>query len=413
VGQLNLLNDVGFSASSNYKIVVPKSGSVMFVMFIPSKQYEQGWWTQKCAQSTVLNKPQDHTPEKKPESQSGIDLDAAKKACQSSTTDGTGPQLQDRNPRLDSEKTPKNKSKKTGLARTRYEDWSPTADAIFRELALTVVSGIHTQEESQTTPALSQIECPADAYGNMDLNKAVGDMLTCSLTGQNLNKVAKLKLVNAKDSTDPAIVQGAVTVSGDDTKGTVAFPVAGQAGLGALNKPEYKIYTVTKEGIESSTNQTSHFGPNRPVLADIAPPSLDLAKDKLPVTVSLTGYHLDQAATVRLAADSPAKFQEISLSNASSNSASFTLKATDSVLQGDFTASPLILKLTLLTKDKTAEPVATAKQLTVKGKLIAPAPKIPPKAKKITPIPTPPAKEKDKTSPLGKGKDKTKRQDSR
>src|SRR5579863_2540289 len=50
VDQLNLLSDIGFSSSTNYKTVVPKSGSVMFVIFIPSKQFQEGWWVQDCAE---------------------------------------------------------------------------------------------------------------------------------------------------------------------------------------------------------------------------------------------------------------------------------------------------------------------------------------------------------------------------
>jgi hypothetical protein len=31
-----------------------ESGTVMFVIFVPSKQFEQGWWAQPCAE-TVSN----------------------------------------------------------------------------------------------------------------------------------------------------------------------------------------------------------------------------------------------------------------------------------------------------------------------------------------------------------------------
>jgi hypothetical protein len=41
VDQLNRLNDLGFSASSSYKIVVPKSGSVPFVTFVPQEAYNK------------------------------------------------------------------------------------------------------------------------------------------------------------------------------------------------------------------------------------------------------------------------------------------------------------------------------------------------------------------------------------
>lgn len=41
VDQLNRLNDLAFSASSTYKIIVPKNGSVPFVTFVPQELFEK------------------------------------------------------------------------------------------------------------------------------------------------------------------------------------------------------------------------------------------------------------------------------------------------------------------------------------------------------------------------------------
>jgi len=41
VDQLNRLNDLAFSASSSYKIIVPKNGSVPFVTFVPQELFEK------------------------------------------------------------------------------------------------------------------------------------------------------------------------------------------------------------------------------------------------------------------------------------------------------------------------------------------------------------------------------------
>src|SRR6202035_3930337 len=52
--QLNLLNDTGFSSSMNSQTIVPKSGTVMVVIFIPSKQFGEGWWTQPCVDRVFI-----------------------------------------------------------------------------------------------------------------------------------------------------------------------------------------------------------------------------------------------------------------------------------------------------------------------------------------------------------------------
>ena len=41
VDPLNRLNDLAFSASSTYKIIVPKGGSVPFVTFVPQELFEK------------------------------------------------------------------------------------------------------------------------------------------------------------------------------------------------------------------------------------------------------------------------------------------------------------------------------------------------------------------------------------
>ena len=47
IDQLNRLNDLGFSSSSAYKIVIPKNGTVPFVTFLPTKVFAENYntWT--------------------------------------------------------------------------------------------------------------------------------------------------------------------------------------------------------------------------------------------------------------------------------------------------------------------------------------------------------------------------------
>jgi hypothetical protein len=58
VDQLNLLNDTGFSSAVNSQTRVPKSGTVMVVTFIPSKQFSQAWWAQPCVSYSYIGSRQ-------------------------------------------------------------------------------------------------------------------------------------------------------------------------------------------------------------------------------------------------------------------------------------------------------------------------------------------------------------------
>src|SRR5208282_5898350 len=116
-----------------------------------------------------------------------------------------------------------------------------------------VVSGIHIQEASQTKPALTGVNCPEDKLGNVDFSKQSGDAISCDIAGQNLDQVAKLRLRNAQDATDSKTAEGTVTVNGDNTSAKVSFPLS---QIGPLDKPAYKVYTVTKDSVEDGGGQT-------------------------------------------------------------------------------------------------------------------------------------------------------------
>jgi hypothetical protein len=273
----NLVSDIGFSASTDDKaVLVPKSGAAVFVMFVPSKPFEQGWWTQSCAEDIATHPSIGGTQPSTSGTQRnigqmqtrqvGIDLQDARNACQ----------------------------KNQRFKREHYRDWSPTADDIFRELAFAVVSGVHIAEETKTTPTVSQIECPKDTIGNVDFSKQVKGSISCSLTGANLDQVVKLRLRDAADATDNATAEGSVTPSGDSTKGNVDFPLT---QIGPLEKPDYKVYAVNKTGAEDDAKQTLHFNVTTPFFLDVTQTAVvNLPKDKPNTTapIELTGYHLDK-----------------------------------------------------------------------------------------------------------------------
>jgi hypothetical protein len=349
--QLKLIDDEGFSNGRTDRTVVPKSGTVEFVIFISSKQYEEGWWTQDCAEEITIEDsspttpspdPQpnaDSKPDPKPdpqaaarclgtyklaspdprcvESEIGIDLDAARRVCRSRHPDDSYPVITEAG----------KASLKSFKPRVKpYRHWSQQAQAIFRELSLAVVAGTHVTEDNDTKPALTKLDCPVDDKGNVKFDSATNGTLACTVTGTNLDKVAQLKLRNSQDAADTAVGEGTVSTSGDSKTAKASFDIG---KLGALNAKAYKAYTVTGDGVEADSGQLLHLD-DAPYLTSAAsnPSPIDLAKlqakDAAKVALTLKGYHLDKltevdltgngASTIKLPVGSSAAASEVTLS---------------------------------------------------------------------------------------------------
>jgi hypothetical protein len=387
---LNLLNDTAFSSATAYKTVVPKSGSVMFVMFIPSKQFEQGWWTQQCAQTIsngiLLNSDDpdgsraeaerqartasglDTISAPKPvrtEDQIGIDLERARAACKF----GGGEATQDSG----TSTIPSGSSSPTKPFKAiPYKNWSGNALATFRELAFTIVSGIHLNEASQTKPATSAVDCPEDTQGNIDFSKQSGGVLSCDIKGQNLDKVQKLRLRNSSDATDSKVAEGDVTVSGDPTAAKVALPLS---QIGPLDGAAYKTFTVDKNGVEGTGGQTLHFA-RTPFIAPPTPNpvSIDLGKDLDPKshtkTIELSGYHLDKVSGIHLeGGDSPVIKLDFIIDKPSISKASFVFDGTKSQSDVEKATKPFKLNMTLNTTDKANPTVPSLTTVSISGSI--------------------------------------------
>jgi hypothetical protein len=391
IDQLNLLSDIGFSSSTNYKTVVPKSGSVMFVIFVPSKQFEEGWWVQSCAQHIVISPPTSGnsqsagtskkglgaTPPAPPANPApedvGIDLGAARTMCRTfgkidtppaqnkpapvvSNSSNTAASNQANNqpsnagnvenssnvgnvettatgkPPAPNSASPAPPSSSVFLSvdQVRYRNWSPTSLAIFRELTWAVVAGTHIQQ-TQNTSTITELKCPTDDVGNIVLGKT--SSISCDVTGESLDKIAVLRLENAQDATDTDTADGTVTVSGDPTKAKVTFQVS---KLGNLTKSAYKVYAVTTTGVESFANQTLHLSFN-PFESDLNPTSMDPNK-QASTQFTVKGFHLDKVDKIELFEGSYSKTAKPLLqyppdTGASANQLSFTIKSTDDDLK--------------------------------------------------------------------------------
>jgi hypothetical protein len=414
--QLNLLNDVGFSASKTDRTVVPKSGSVMFVIFVPSRQFEAGWWTQQCANvivtsvSTASSEPSSTKGDaakgssgkdtssmgavepaadykklqKYQRPQIGINVDAARNICQQyytaagstttvpqTTSDDTDADTVDDQPSPGEPGEAATTNGSVTQGRTTisyiksprslpYRDWPDNAYAIFSNLSYAVVAGSHVQEESDTTPGLSKIDCPVDAKGDIDFSKAANNGITCSLTGQNLDKVAKLKL---RDS-DTQTADATVTTSGD-AKSAKAFFSMDQ--IGPLGQKTYKVFTVTKDGIENGGSQVLHFNLEPLLSADPDAVPLDKLTDaKSTVTVTLKGYHLDKVTKIKLSeSESPDDVKiEKDAGKVSGTTASFDLSAAD----GTQFAGTGKMYIFLISKDQASVDISTGRVLVASGK---------------------------------------------
>jgi hypothetical protein len=364
--QLKLIDDEGFSNSRTDRTVVPKSGTAEFVIFISSKQFEEGWWVQDCAERIIIkgssgsnktaascigNYNQMILDPKCMAPDISVDLDAARRVCleenkgNSHIVSGN-----DEAPDL-TYFTPK---------KAEYKDWSPQAVAIFRELSLAVVAGTHVNEDAGSAPSLTKIDCGkfVDEKGDVKLDAAENGVISCQLVGTNIDKVAQLKLRNSKDATDTTTADGTVTTSGQSKSGTASFQ---EAKLCALNAPEYKVYAVTSDGVESGGDQFLHFNDQPCLSADPSPAQVDLANAE---QVTLTGNRLDKVSRVCLASGNITNGQSV---NVSGNAKQLTLSIVGLKSPG---------KISVYLGDCTNEPAPTGKILTVTGTTKAQSPLI-------------------------------------
>jgi hypothetical protein len=192
-----------------------------------------------------------------------------------------------------------------------------------------------------------------------------GSNITCDVKGTNLDKVTALRLRNADMETDSNVIDGAVTISGDTTKGAVAFP---QDKLCGLDASALKVYMVTPATAELTTSQVLHTDP-RPSIQSVDPATIDPTKsDSTKVTVQ--GCHLDQVSEVQLMPESSsvATVKPALESGATPTKLSFTVKSSDYDLLAKSKAKDgEVVKIRVLVKPPLAGQVDTEKTITFKA----------------------------------------------
>ena len=292
--QLLFIANNGFSATYSTRTVVGKSSAATFYTWFPVKPFLQGWWVQDCAQSiagvmTSVSDPEQpsvcsnghpdlsdslqdtHSCASPGPSELGVDLVRARYACRNSSSS-------------DWDAIP-------------YKKWSSISDDLFRELSWAVVAGIHVQESNKAKGSVSSLSCPVTRSGDVDLAQASADgNITCDITGESLNKIVKLHLQNAANAVDPFRPAADVVVSGDDSNAKASFKAS---DLGKAPASTYAVFSVGKDGTESSTGQVIHLDPNQVVFSSVKPSAIDLAGP--PDSLSLAGFHLDKLTTACVA----------------------------------------------------------------------------------------------------------------
>lgn len=419
--QLNLLNDEGFSSYRTERTVVPKSGTAEFVIFVRSDQFQQGWWVQDCAEKIVIKSEKslqrdNHKTSAKCLGQMNLPPQDRDTKCQTNTTTNIGIDLADarrvcahvynRSPEDQAARSGCSSNSDAGSAacesqlvnitgdditgdsayfqprKVPYKNWSPRAQAIFRELTLAVVAGIHIQEQTATTPTLAEIGCPLDTAKNVDFDNAANGDITCPLTGTGLDKVQSLTLKNAAQQTDPKTASGTLDPAskGNATNRSVSFKLD---SLGNLPATKYEVFMETTDGgAPVDSHKTLEFS-GKPYLGPSGKPNpaqvdyADIQKDKAGVTVTLNGYHLDQVQSVDFTSTEtpPKTVSKLPVTSDSTANVAKVAITADSLKKASISSSNLPLTLTIELEPKTAgsATITTKQTLSLTG-TAAPAP---------------------------------------
>jgi hypothetical protein len=381
--QLNLLNDVGFSASRNDRTFVPKSGSTQFVIFIPVQPLEQAWWTQPCVQAVSLGYPADSPVDTSNDLRTGLDVDGFRHICaaelgenrppttaashsshapaQTLKCASSGPNSNGKCEDLDSGQS--NAIRYFNPVRVPYKKWSPTTNALLKEVALAVVAGTHVIQDQDTQPSLTQVTCPKTGAGDLDFDAAKDGSLACQVTGSNLDKVNQLRLRVASQ----AKTAEAALTSSDGKSGSAAFKIS---DLCQLDQQAYKVYIVAKSGTESGGSVTVNLSQEPYLTAAPSPAQFQLDNSQT-TPVTLAGCHLDKLTGVTLKTDLGKIISPTGPSSPTPISAVVTIpahSAKNAAITGDYTSAPLAFTLYLSSKTSPT-PAQTKKQINGTGKV--------------------------------------------
>jgi hypothetical protein len=219
IDHINHVNDLGFSASSSNKTIVPVQGSVPLVTFLAQKPLEQLPWAH-CGEKTIASNNVAN-------SVCSIDTDPVSFPPDSATGDYYD--------------TP-----------VRFRKWNPLALAVLERHVFVIIAGVHIKDVADT-PTITSVTCAPGNSATIALAKITDPNVTCTLKGTDLDLVSRVELQNATDTTDKTQVEGTSSVSGDTTQSTVLFNPKDLTGLKGTT---YTLYYSLKGGTPQKTSLT-------------------------------------------------------------------------------------------------------------------------------------------------------------
>ncbi len=256
IEHINHVNDLGFSASSATKTIVPVQGSIPLVTFLAQKPLEQLPFAH-CGKKTI--------PEASlTTSRCSIDTNPSSPSSTSSSADGK-----------------ESKADDSYYGRTlRFSKWDPLAVALLERHIFVIIAGVHIKEAAKE-PTFASITCAPGDNATITLSKVTGAAAAnCTLKGTDLDLVSQVELQSPTDSNDK--VDGASSVSGDNTQATLQFNTT---DLAKLKGTTYTLYYSLKGGSPEATKLTVTVQP----VISFSPASLSFSTtDRGPKTITLS-----------------------------------------------------------------------------------------------------------------------------
>lgn len=254
VQQINNINDLGFSASSSSKMVVPIQGSVPFVTYIAERPLEQlpFAWCGKVKHGDNYHNESCDIPF------------------------GNPPGVKD----WDESET---------LKELHYKKWRGAALRILSNNTYVVVSGMHIQE-TDSSALISHLNCPTIFGGHVDLSQLTNGQFVCTVTGNGLGSVHSVELQLNSNK-----VSGTIKPSTDGTSAQILFAASDLATLAGA----YELYFVDASG-NATDAQNSMLLSEQPVIIGAQP-----SKDSPATVITLTGTNLTTLDSVSVVSGTP------------------------------------------------------------------------------------------------------------
>jgi len=288
IEHINHINDLGFSASSTSKTIVPIQGSVPLVTFLSEKPLEQLPFS-RCGTSTPHWSALKHWDNLDPSSPGA----STYQFCKLDYYDADG------NP---SALVPPPNDPDYYMKPYPFRKWRAAALDVLKQRIFVVVGGVHIQEVA-TQPKVASLSCPQLKSGPVDLSQAQDGSISCTVNGTGLGLITDLNLQKS-DSKIP----GTIKPAADGNSATLQFKSDDLCSA----EGNYSLFVTFK----SDTQKDAAPLDTGDQVALIKQPSISGTLDLTASTgtLVLNGKCMDQIKTVSLAksADDTAPLQQSS-----------------------------------------------------------------------------------------------------